>query len=124
MSDERQPFKKTIADIPIEDAHGGSGSRRLLLDSTDPISRNLEAMTEGFLPLGKAFDWHTHHLVDEFFIVTQGTGFIEYDGDGYEGEKKIDYKEGDLIYSPANISHRLENTGTVDNKFLFIRVAV
>lgn len=58
-------------------------------------------MTQGFLPVGKVFDWHFHDGIDEFFLVTQGTGKIEF------RDEKIHYNIGDLIYIPANTEHRI-----------------
>ena len=113
----REPFKKRIDDVVVEQAHGGSGSRRLLLSSLDSISGNIEAVTMGYLDPGGVFDWHSHQDIDEFFFVTQGDGTIKY-----ENDSEFNYSKGDLIYSPQNLSHRLENTGDIVNEFIFIRI--
>lgn len=103
--------------VQIEDAHGGSGRRQLLLSKSDPISSQLEAMTKGLIPPKGAYDWHTHENIDEFFLVTQGTGVIEF-----EDGTKIEYSKDDLIYIPSNTKHRIENTSEVENEFIFIRI--
>ena len=64
-------FTKNISEIPLEIAHGGTGSRKLLLSAIDPISSNIEAMTKGFLPVGSSFDWHEHIDTDEVCLVLQ-----------------------------------------------------
>ena len=111
------PFNKDINKIEIEGAHGGAGKRQLLLSSLDDVSGNIEAMTKDFLAPQRIFDWHSHDNVDEFFIVLQGTGIVEF-----EDGKKIEYKENDLIYMPAPMKHKITNSGSVDNIFYFVRV--
>ncbi|MDR0281862.1 MAG: cupin domain-containing protein [Candidatus Peribacteria bacterium] len=113
----RIPFKKDIGNVETEGAHGGSGKRQLLLSSIDNISGNIEALTKGFLAPQGVFDWHSHDNIDEFFIVLQGTGMIEF-----EDGQKIAYRENDLIYMPAPMRHRITNTGNVDSIFYFIRI--
>ncbi|GHU00880.1 hypothetical protein FACS1894186_2470 [Alphaproteobacteria bacterium] len=113
----KTPFKKSINSIEIEGAHGGSGKRQLLLSSSDNISENIEAATKGFLAPGGAFDWHNHDNTDEFFIVLQGQGTVEF-----ENGEKIDYRENDLVYMPSSMKHKITNTGGADNIFYFFRV--
>lgn len=113
----RAPFKKSIGNVPREEAHGGSGSRQLLLSPNDPVSSQFQAMTKGFLPAGGVFDWHQHENIDEYFLSLAGTGYIEFrDGSRFE------YAADDLVYIPADTEHRIENTGTDENVFYFIRL--
>ena len=74
-------------------------------------------MTKGFLTSQGVFDWHNHDDIDEFFIVLQGTGIVEF-----EDGKEIEYKEDDLIYMPAPMKHKITNTGNIDNIFYFVRI--
>lgn len=114
----RAPAKKSLSEIQVEHAHGGSGSRQLIFSKDDIfISSQLEAMTKGFLPKGGVFDWHSHDRVDEFFLVVNGVGRIDY-----ENKVSFTYSSGDIIYNPANLAHRLENTGEDDNIFFFVRI--
>lgn len=113
----RQPFKRAIRNIEREEAHGGSGARQLLLSDTQDISPHLEAMTKGFLAPGSAFDWHEHKDRDEFYLVLKGEGHIRF-ADGTD----ITYQTDDLVYIPANSSHRIKNTGSVENEFYFVRI--
>jgi len=46
-----------------------------------------------------------------------GVGRIEYKND-----IQFDYSAGDFIYNPADLSHRIINTGEDDNVFFFVRV--
>jgi len=113
----RKPFKKSLGAIPIEEAHGGSGKRQLILSKDDAVSSYFHAMTKGFLPSVGVFDWHEHKHIDEFFLVMKGTGVIEF-----KDESSFRYAPGELIYIPANLSHRIENTGEEENEFYFIRL--
>ena len=113
----KKPFKKEIGKIEIEGAHGGAGRRQSLLSATDDISPNIAAATKGFLAEGGIFDWHDHGDIDEFFIVLQGTGIVEF-----EDGSKIEYKEDDLVYMPAPMKHKITNTGDTENIFYFVRV--
>ncbi len=113
----RTPFKKHLNDIPIEEAHGGSGKRQMILSNEDPVSTQLQAMTKGFLPAEGVFEWHGHEGVDEFFLVLAGEGVIEF-----EDGKKITYKQDDLIYIPSGSTHKITNTGRETGEFFFIRL--
>lgn len=110
-------FAKNISQVPIEIAHGGSGSRKLLLSQWDGVSQNIEAMTKGFLPAGSIFDWHEHHDIDEICLVIRWNGKVEFeDGSIYL------YQQNDLMYFPANMKHKISNTDTIENEFYFIRI--
>lgn len=113
----RKPFVKHLNAINIESAHGGSGRRQLMLSKDDSISSQMEAMTKGFLASKGVFDWHNHKDIDEFFLVTKGTGLIQF-----EDGTKMEYIKDDLIYIPSNVKHRIENTGEIENEFFFIRL--
>lgn len=108
--------KLNIKDIPIEEAHGGSGSRQVLVKPEHITSQYLEAVTKGFLKPGNIFDWHTHQDTDEIFIVLKGEG--KY----YCEDESTDYKEGDVITTPANLKHKIEAGGAEENEYYFIRV--
>jgi len=114
----RKPAKKSLPEIPLEHAHGGSGSRQLIFSTADVfVSSQFDAMTKGYLAKGGMFDWHDHRDIDEFFIVTSGRGTIEY-----EDGTVFQYAAGDIIYNPANIKHRIINTAEDNNEFFFIRI--
>jgi len=66
-------FTKTnIDDIPLEDAHSGSGQRKVLVKPEHVTSKHFEIMTKAFLNAGSSFDWHNHQGTDEMFIVLKG----------------------------------------------------
>jgi len=107
-----------INDIPIEQAHGGSGARQVLVIPERLTTKNFEAMTKGYLKAGSEFDWHKHIDIDEYFIVLKGQGQFVWE------DEIIDYKEGDIITIPANSNHKIVVTGELDNEFYFVRVKV
>lgn len=113
----RKPFNKNLKSVPLEDAHGGSGKRQLILSDLDDISKNLEAMTKGFLNPGFSYDWHSHEDIDEFFYVISGEGVI-YFSDGTECK----YKSGEIFYTPANLEHKITATSTEPSEYFFIRI--
>ncbi|HEY1097212.1 MAG TPA: cupin domain-containing protein [Alphaproteobacteria bacterium] len=117
MTTARKPIKKSLSSIQKEEAHGGSGSRQVIFSPADQLSSQFEAWTKGYLPAGASYDWHQHDAVDEFFIVLEGTGYIEYK-DG----TKFDYKKDDTFCNPAGLAHKIENTGTIESIFYFFRL--
>lgn len=81
------------------------------------MSKHFQAMTKGFLAPEGVFDWHDHEGVDEFFIVLDGEGKIEWrDGSTWA------LKKDELIYIPANTEHRIENIGEGVLSFYFVRL--
>lgn len=113
----RRPFKKQLKTIPVEEAHGWSGKRQVILSKNDGISEQFQAMTKGYLQVGSVFDWHSHENIDEFFLVMQGIGFIEF-----KDWEKIEYSPDDLIYIPDGMEHKIKATGGEDNEFFFFRI--
>lgn len=113
----RKPFKKSLSQIPIEEAHGVNSRRQLILSKADAVSKYFEAMTKGYLKASAKFDWHSHDKIDEFFLVTKGSGLVEFkNGDSWE------YNEGDLIYIPADTEHQIVASAKTENEFFFIRL--
>ncbi len=111
----KKSFKKNISEILVEEAHGGSGKRQLILSKEDLISSQLHAMTKGFLIANGCFDWHEHENIDEFFLVIKGTGVVEF-----EDSTISEYKVEDIVYMPSNMKHKI--TAKEDSEFYFIRI--
>jgi mannose-6-phosphate isomerase-like protein (cupin superfamily) len=108
--------KQNIKDITLESAHGGSGSRQLLVSPDKLISSYFEAITKAFLETGKIFDWHLHKDVDEVFIVLKGQGKF------YCDNEVVDYQVGDIITIPANSKHKIEALGNETSEYYFFRI--
>ncbi|HSD98080.1 MAG TPA: cupin domain-containing protein [Patescibacteria group bacterium] len=110
--------KKNLSEIPLEEAHAGSGSRQMLFTPGSAKSTKWEAVTKGFLPARSQFDWHDHKDTDEMFIVLRGTGKF------YCEDTEVDYKAGDVILVRANTKHKILNDGKETTEGFFIRIKV
>ena len=110
--------KKKAASVPREDAHGGSGRRRLYVTDGDLENRDFSAMTYSLIPAGGVFDWHHHDDIEEIMLVLTGKGSVE------DREGKYQYSAGDLFIFPRNIEHRIENQDDRENEFIFVRLRV
>lgn len=108
--------KANLRDIPVEAAHGGSGSRQMLIKPEDVKSGHWEAVTKGFLNAGSVFDWHNHEGIDEVFIVTRGSGKI------YCEDEETEYGVDDVVTIPAGLNHKIE--AAEDSDFFFTRIKV
>ena len=111
-------IKRSAHEIPKEEAHGGSGSRKVLVSSDHMQSAHLEAMTHGWLPAGKTFDWHQHDDVEEIMVVVSGNGEV-HDEDGV-----YTYEPGDVFVFPANTQHKIHNPSSDEHEMIFVRVKV
>lgn len=111
-------IKKSAQNIPKEDAHGGSGSRRLYIDDKQSPSQRIQGMTHGWLPAGQIFDWHDHKAIEEVMYVLKGSGQV-HDRDGV-----YDYAPGDVFIFPADIEHKIENSSDEEHEFVFARIYV
>jgi uncharacterized cupin superfamily protein len=67
------------------------------------------------VPPGKrAFPYHAHSLMEEMYIVLEGSGTLRQDG------KEYPVREGDVIASPIGKAHQIINTSEKDLKYLVI----
>lgn len=106
--------KKPSSEYVREDAHGGSGSRILLL--SDNEMKNVQGMTYGYLPAGHKYAWHNHFGLNEVMYVLKGSGVVR-DEDGV-----YPYGVGDCFIFPAEYFHEIENTSNEEDEFVFVRV--
>lgn len=109
-----------LSEIPLEEAHGGTGARQMLIKPEYLTTPYLEAVTKGFLNVGKMFDWHNHLDTDEIFIVTQGEGEYHYKLNGEE--KLFTYKPDDIVIAPANLFHKIVASGDEQTQGFFFRI--
>mgnify|MGYP000877355886 FL=1 len=109
-------IKRSQSDIGKEDAHGGSGQRKVYASPEHLQSTAFEMMTHGFMPAGGMYDWHNHPGVEEIMVAVKGTGFV-HDEDG-----QYPYEPGDVFVFPANVRHKISNPTIQDNEFIFVRV--
>jgi quercetin dioxygenase-like cupin family protein len=111
-------IKRPAAQIEKEKAHGGSGSRKVFASQEHLKSSHFDAMTHGYLPAGKSFDWHIHKEIEEIMVVVKGNGEV-HDEDGEYG-----YAPGDVFVFPANIQHKIHNPTDNEHEMIFVRVKV
>lgn len=110
--------KRASTTILKEQAHGGSGARKVYASPEHLKSPNFEMMTHGFLPAGKTFDWHDHADTEEIMVIVKGVGEV-HDEDGV-----YDYAPGDVFVFPANIKHKIYNPTDKEHEMIFVRVKV
>ncbi|MGZ6005471.1 MAG: cupin domain-containing protein [Candidatus Saccharimonadales bacterium] len=111
-------IKRSNSEIPKEEAHGGSGSRKVYVSPEHLQSKHFDAMTHGWLPVGSSFDWHDHKDTEEIMVVIKGSGSV-FDEDG-----EYSYKPGDVFIFPANTQHKITNPSNEQHKMFFVRVKV
>jgi mannose-6-phosphate isomerase-like protein (cupin superfamily) len=111
-------IKRAARDIPKEEAHGGSGARKVYASPDHLKSSAFEAMTHGFLPAGGTFDWHDHVDIEEIMVVVKGRGEI-HDEDGV-----YEYEPGDVFVYPANVKYKIHNPTNEEHEMIFVRVKV
>lgn len=107
-------IKKSHKNFIREDAHGGSGSKKLLLNDNE--IKNIQGMTYGFLPAGAKFEWHNHNNLNEVMYVLKGQGTVR-DEDGM-----YPYNVGDMFIFSDGIFHEIENTSNEEHEYIFLRV--
>ena len=106
--------KKSHEVFVREDAHGGSGGRKLLL--ADREMPGVAGMTYGFLPAGAKFVWHSHEGMNEVMYILKGHGTVR-DEDGL-----YPYAPGDVFVFPKDIFHEIENKSGEEHEYIFVRV--
>lgn len=109
-------IKRAHDEILKEEAHGGSGSRKVYASSDHLKSGHFEMMTHGYLPAGKTFDWHDHSATEEIMIVLRGQGEVS-DEDG-----TYSYRSGDVFVFPADTKHKIHNPSDEEHEMIFVRV--
>jgi len=111
-------IKRPAHSMQKEEAHSGSGSRKVYASPEHLKSAHFEAMTHGYLPAGKTFDWHDHIDIEEIMVVVKGEGEV-HDEDGI-----YDYVAGDVFVYPANVQHKIHNPTDYEHEMIFVRVKV
>lgn len=109
-------IKRAHGDIPKEEAHGGSGSRKVYASPDHLKSSHFEMMTHGYLPAGQTFDWHAHPATEEIMVVLRGQGKVS-DEDG-----TYSYEPGDVFVFPADTQHKVHNPSDEEHEMIFVRV--
>ena len=69
-------IKRPASTILKEEAHGGSGARKVWASPEHLKSTHFEMMTYGYLPAGKTFDWHDHTDIEE--VMAWKSGWFQF----------------------------------------------
>lgn len=107
-------IKKSHETFAREDAHGGSGGRKLFL--ADNEMKNVQGMTHGFLPANSKFAWHMHEKLNEVMLVLKGQGTVRDEDGAYP------YTVGDVFVFPEGVFHEIENPSNEEHEYIFVRV--
>jgi len=107
-------IKKSHEKFVREDAHGGSGGRKLLLSENE--INNVQGMTYGFLPANANFAWHMHEKMNEAMLVLKGQGTVRDEDDIYP------YSVGDVFIFSKGVFHEIENMSNEEHEYIFVRV--
>lgn len=107
-----------IADVPLNDFGNGAGFAAKLGRIAPEIgSDNIGCMLMVVPPGKKAFPFHNHHLINELFVIMEGSGEYRF------GENTYPVKAGDVLAAPTGgheTAHQIINTGDTDLKYLGI----
>ena len=104
-----------LADVAL--APGGNGGKFVRQGGRLGPQIGLKKLGCGLfvVPPGKrAFPYHAHSLIEEMFVVLDGTGTLRHDG------KDFPIRAGDVIAAPLGSAHQIVNTSTTDLKYLAI----
>ncbi len=107
-------IKKSYDSVKLEEAHGGTGSRKLFV--SDKEIKNFQGVTYGWLPSGNMYAWHNHENINEIMLVLKGKGTVRDEDGIYE------YKAGDFFIFPKGVMHEIKNTGKCECEYVFVRV--
>lgn len=77
----------------------GSTIRSILDRSNAPVQN--QSLAEATLPAGGATQRHHHKLAEEFYLILEGSGLMEIDGETRE------VTTGDAILIPPNAWHQI-----------------
>jgi uncharacterized cupin superfamily protein len=123
MSDKTQPPRPVInlADVPLRDNGNGDKFQAKVGSFGKTIgSSGLGAMLHVVEPGKRAYPFHNHHVIEEMFVILEGTGTYRFGKDSYP------VKAGDVLAAPAGgqeTAHQIVNTGTTTLKYLGISTA-
>ena len=106
-------IKKSNESVAKQDAHGGSGSRKLYADANE--IKNVQGVTYGWLPVGNKYAYHNHEGINEMMICLEVWGVVRDDDGEYP------FAPGDFFIFPKEVFHEIENTGKTEAEFVFVR---
>ncbi len=109
-----------IADAQLREMNGAGGAFCAKIAPLGELigAGGLGCMVTLVEPGKKAFPYHVHHVVNELFVILEGSGEYRYGGERYP------IRAGDVLAAPAGkgsaLAHQIVNTGETDLKYLGI----
>lgn len=94
-------IRKYSEQVPFTTKDGST--IRSLLDLSNAPVRN-QSLAEASLPPGCSTERHYHKLSEEFYYVTEGSGWMEVDGE------TLEIVAGDAVLIPAGAWHQITAT--------------
>jgi mannose-6-phosphate isomerase-like protein (cupin superfamily) len=82
-------------------AHRGAVARMIM---TSQLLKSMEFLAYAMLPAGNVIEEHIDDY-EEIYFILNGNGVMKV------GDEEKEVKDGDAIWLPADVPHRLENTG-------------
>jgi len=98
------PIKNFLDKKPVEEAcHGGEGKIKIVNIFDKELSAPLSFVHYTVLPPGTSIGLHTHENNQELYIILEGCGVTELDGE------KRQVKKGDVLLNKPFGAHSLFN---------------
>lgn len=101
---------KNIAAVPAFTTKDGSEIRELLAHRNSSIRQ--QSLAEARVAVSAVTTPHYHPRTEEIYYILSGTGRMRL------GDERHDVGPGDAIAIPPGMIHQIENTGSVELKFL------
>ena len=112
------PIKNFLDKQPAEETcHGGEGKIKIVNIFDNELSAPLSFVHYTILPPGTSIGLHTHENNQELYIILEGSGVTELDGE------QTPVKKGDVLLNKPFGTHSLLNTSDSDElKILVMEV--
>lgn len=99
----------------ISGIHGGRGDLRWKRFVTGlMLHGDWDSFEHNTLPIGGAVGEHVHTRTEEIYVIIRGTGLMHYNGGLHE------VRAGDLIMTPLDGRHGIENIGDDELEFVVV----
>jgi len=99
-----------IDDIEARTVPGGGKIKRVIGSES---ARNM-ALAIGIFQPGEGLVLHDHPKEEEFYYILCGKGTVTI------GEEEREVKEGNVLYVPMGVKHRIVNTGSEELRSVFV----
>jgi len=112
------PIKNFLDKQPVEETcHGGEGKIKIVNIFDNELSVPLSFVHYTVLPPSTSIGLHTHKNNQELYIILEGSGITELDGE------KTSVKKGDVLLNKPFGAHSLYNTSDSDELKILVMEA-